>query len=45
MVDFTNLRKKKEKNLYTDPREIFFSIPKSGLNDLWTSQSEVLDEW
>lgn len=46
MVDFDKLRKKGAKPDIIDPREIFRRLPKPpGINDLYTSQSEVLRDW
>lgn len=46
MVDFNKLRTKKKKSKSIDPIEIFRRLPKPpGVNDLYTSQAEVLKEW
>ncbi len=46
MVDFQKLRAAKSKPKPTNPREIFNSLPKPvGINDLYVSQAEVLDDW
>lgn len=46
MVDFDKLRTKKQKPKATDPVEIFRRLPKPfGINDLYTSQAEVLNAW
>ena len=46
MVDFDKLRKKGQKPAIIDPREIFRRLPKPpGINDLYTSQTEVLSKW
>ncbi len=46
MVDFDKLRKKGQKPATIDPREIFRRLPKpEGINDLYTSQTEVLSSW
>jgi replicative superfamily II helicase len=45
-VDFDKLRQKKQKPPTIDPIEIFRRLPKGeGINDLYTSQSEVLQSW
>ena len=45
-VDFKKLRKSRAKSLVTDPIEIFRRLPKPPeINDLYTSQAQVLDEW
>lgn len=45
-MDFNKLRSKKAKNLVIDPIEIFRRLPKpNGINDLYTSQAEVLNAW
>src|SRR5207249_4118164 len=44
--DFKKLRESKSKPKPTHPREIFNSLPKPpGINDLYASQAEVLDDW
>ena len=46
MVDFNKLRTKKVRPKAIDPTEIFRRLPKpSGINDLYTSQAEVLQAW
>jgi replicative superfamily II helicase len=46
MVDFDKLRAKTPKPRLTDPVEIFRRLPKpAGVNDLYTSQAEVLQQW
>lgn len=46
MVDFDKLRKKGPKPEIIHPREIFRRLPKPpGINDLYTSQTEVLENW
>src|SRR5688572_6240614 len=46
MVDFDKLRTKKLKPRVLDPLEIFRRLPKpAGINDLYTSQAEVLHAW
>ena len=46
MVDFNRLRTRKQKPRVIDPLEIFRRLPKaSGINDLYTSQAEVLQSW
>jgi len=46
MVDFNKLRTKKTKSNISDPIEIFRRLPKpEGMNDLYTSQAEVLHSW
>jgi replicative superfamily II helicase len=46
MVDFEKLRTKKKKDVPVDPVEIFRRLPKPpGINDLYTSQAQVLNEW
>lgn len=46
MVDFENLRITKKKPKPIDPLEIFRRLPKPpGINDLYTSQAEVLQVW
>ncbi len=45
-MDFNKLRSKKSKNLVVNPVEIFRRLPKpEGINDLYTSQAEVLSAW
>jgi replicative superfamily II helicase len=46
MVDFEKLRTQKIKPKVIEPTEIFRRIPKpEGINDLYTSQAEVLNAW
>lgn len=46
LVDFSKLRAKKKRPNPVDPLEIFRRLPKSqGINDLYTSQAEVLAAW
>jgi len=46
MVDFGKLRTTKKKTKAIDPIEIFRRLPKPpGINDLYTSQAEVLKSW
>ena len=46
MVDFDKLRKKKKKAAAIEPVEIFRRLPKpAGINDLYTSQAQVLNSW
>ena len=46
MVDFNKLRTRKQKPKVVEPLEIFRRLPKpSGINDLYTSQAEVLQNW
>jgi replicative superfamily II helicase len=46
MVDFDKLRTKTKKPKSHDPIEIFRRLPKPpGINDLYTSQAEVLTAW
>jgi len=46
MVDFAKLRTLKKKATPADPLEIFRRLPKPpGINDLYTSQAEVLETW
>ena len=46
MVDFKKLRESKRKPRPVHPRDIFNSLPKpQGINDLYASQAEVLDNW
>jgi replicative superfamily II helicase len=46
MVDFDKLRTKKKIPKAIDPIEIFRRLPKPvGINDLYTSQAEVLKSW
>jgi len=45
-VDFDKLRAKKQKPVVIEPVEIFRRLPKApGINDLYTSQAEVLQSW
>src|SRR5260221_11701668 len=46
MVDFKKLREGKAKPKAINPRDIFNALPKPpGINDLYASQAEVLDNW
>ena len=46
MVDFSRLRKRKKTTKSIEPTEIFRRLPKPpGINDLYTSQAEVLHQW
>ncbi len=46
MVDFKKLRAARAQQSVTDPVEIFRRLPKPpGINDLYTSQSDVLRAW
>lgn len=46
MVDFNKLRGNTPKSKPIDPTEIFRRLPKPpGINDLYTSQAEVLKDW
>lgn len=46
MVDFKKLRTSKTQPTITNPIEIFRRLPKPpGINDLYTSQAQVLEEW
>lgn len=46
MVDFNKLKTKKKKTKAIEPSEIFRRLPKPpGINDLYTSQAEVLHAW
>lgn len=46
MVDFSKLRAQAQRVAPIDPLEIFRRMPKpAGINDLYTSQAEVLDAW
>lgn len=46
MVDFAKLKTLKKKATPTDPLEIFRRLPKPpGINDLYTSQADVLETW
>lgn len=46
MVDFNEMRNAKKTKLPNDPHEIFRRLPKPPqINDLYTSQAEVLHEW
>ena len=46
MVDFDKLRTKKKTVNVIEPSEIFRRLPKpAGINDLYTSQAEVLQSW
>ena len=45
-MDFNKLRARKTKSTVIDPIEIFRRLPKpEGINDLYTSQAEVLSAW
>lgn len=45
-VDFDKLRSKKQKPVIVEPLEIFRRLPKApGINDLYTSQAQVLQAW
>ena len=46
MVDFNKLRARVRKPRTVDPIEIYRRLPKRpGINDLYTSQAEVLKAW
>ncbi|MDC7714604.1 DEAD/DEAH box helicase [Vogesella sp. LYT5W] len=46
MVDFNKLRSQSQRAAPVDPLEIFRRMPKpQGINDLYTSQAEVLEAW
>lgn len=46
VVDFGKLRTQSKKPAPIEPLEIFRRLPKPpGINDLYTSQAEVLDDW
>ncbi|MBB1607505.1 MULTISPECIES: DEAD/DEAH box helicase [unclassified Pseudomonas] len=46
MVDFSKLRSQSLRPAPVDPLEIFRRLPKpQGINDLYTSQAEVLEAW
>jgi replicative superfamily II helicase len=46
MVDFKKLRESKTQSNVIEPIEIFRRLPKgSGINDLYVSQAQVLEEW
>lgn len=46
MVDFNKLRSHSQRTAPIDPLEIFRRMPKpQGINDLYTSQAEVLEAW
>lgn len=46
LVDFEKLRMKKKPAEVIEPSEIFRRLPKpAGINDLYTSQAEVLQSW
>ena len=46
MVDFNKLRLQSQRAAPVDPLEIFRRLPKpQGINDLYTSQAEVLEAW
>lgn len=45
-MDFAHLKTQKKKTKPTEPSEIFRRLPKPpGINDLYTSQAEVLETW
>ena len=46
MVDFDSLRKARSTTNVTHPKDIFLRLPKPpGIDDLWQSQAEALDDW
>jgi replicative superfamily II helicase len=46
MVNFQKLKSRKTKPKSIDPTEIFRRLPKpEGINDLYTSQTEILQKW
>ncbi|WP_268055817.1 MULTISPECIES: DEAD/DEAH box helicase [unclassified Citrobacter] len=46
MVDFGKLRENQRKPAPIEPLEIFRRLPKpAGMNDLYSSQSDVLEKW
>ena len=45
MVDFTKFGKKGKREAPINPVDIFLTIIREGLNDLYLSQSEVLKSW
>ena len=46
MVDFKKMREEKKQSVVVNPIEIFRRLPKpAGINDIYTSQAEVLEEW
>ncbi|EAR66114.1 hypothetical protein B14911_10282, partial [Bacillus sp. NRRL B-14911] len=46
MVNFQKLKSRKAKPKSIDPTEIFRRLPKpEGINDLYTSQTEILQKW
>lgn len=46
MVDFNKLRTQAQRPAPADPLEIFRRLPKPpGINDLYTSQAEILETW
>jgi replicative superfamily II helicase len=46
VVDFNKLKAQAQRAAPADPMEIFRRLPKpQGINDLYTSQAEVLDAW
>lgn len=46
MVDFGKLQRAKGQSASADPSEIFRRLPKpKGINDLYTSQAQVLEQW
>ena len=46
MVNFDDIRRIRESRTVIKPRDIFLRLPKPpGVDDLWQSQAEALDEW
>jgi len=46
VIDFKKLRESKNQQIIINPKEIFRRLPKPlGINDLYTSQAEVLEKW
>src|SRR5260370_33504791 len=46
MVDFKKLRSSRTQPTVTHPIDVFQRLPKTpGINDLYVSQAQVLDEW
>ncbi|MDE2838038.1 MAG: DEAD/DEAH box helicase family protein [Chloroflexota bacterium] len=46
MVDFDRLRRARSNAKVVHPKDIFLRLPKpEGIDDLWQSQAEALDEW
>ena len=46
MVDFDGLRRARSTAKVVQPKDIFLRLPKPpGVDDLWQSQAEALDEW